>query len=100
MPSLSVAVPHSLGQDQAIQRLKAELLTAKGDFGQHVTELTDEWNDNVLTFSFKSYGMGVQGTVTTGESEVRVDARLPLAAALFKGTIQGRIREEFERILA
>ncbi len=100
MPSLTVSVPHSLDQQEATTRLKEQFDSAKGTFGDNVTDLVAEWNDNVLSFGFATFGIKVAGTATSGESEVVVDAKLPLAAMLFRGKIEQQIREELEKIVA
>lgn len=100
MPSLTVSVPHALDQQEATSRLKERFESAKGTFGDDVNDLVAEWNGNVLSFGFSAYGIKVQGTATSGESEVVVDAKLPMAAMLFRGKIEQQIREELGKILA
>ena len=68
-------------------------------FGDDVKDLVPEWNDHVLSFGFTAYGMKVEGTATSGESEVVVDARLPMAAMMFRGAIEKQIRGELEKML-
>jgi hypothetical protein len=100
MPSLTVAVPHSLDQEEATSRLKEQFDSAKGTFGDDVNDLVADWNGNVLSFGFSAFGMKVQGTATSGKSEVVVDAKLPMAAMLFRGRIEQEIRGELEKIVA
>ena len=100
MPTLNVHVPHTLGQEQAICRLKEQLGKAKNKFGQEVSDLEEEWDGNVLSFGFTTLGVKIRGTVTSAESEVKVAAKLPYAAMLFRGAIERQIRGELEKILA
>ena len=100
MPTLSVAVSHTLGQEQAIQRLKEQFASIKGRFGEHVSDSAEEWDGNVLRYRFTALGIQVQGTVTSEDSEVKVTASLPLVAMPFKGRIEQQIRDELEKILA
>jgi len=100
MPSLTVSVPHALDRQEATARLKERFESAKGTFGDDVNDLVAEWNGNVLSFAFSAFGIKVSGTATSGESEVVVDAKLPMAAMLFRGKIEQQIREELEKILA
>ena len=99
MPSLSVAVPHDLGQQEATDRLKSQFGNLKGRFGQDVSDVEEEWDGHVLRFGFTTYGIAIRGTVTSGESEVTVAADLPLVAMPLKGAIEGQIRAELEKIL-
>jgi len=100
MPTLNVNVPHTLGKEQAICRLKERLNQAKNKFGQEVSHLEERWNGDVLSFGFSTLGVKVRGTVTSAESEVKVTAKLPYAAMLFRGAIERQIRNELENILA
>ncbi len=100
MPSLSVGVPHSLGLEEATRRLKAEFNKVRDQFGDRVSDLEEQWNGNELRFGFTTYGVRVRGTVTTGESDVRIAANLPLVALPLKGKIEQRVRQELGRILA
>lgn len=100
MPSLTVAVPHTLDQQEATTRLKERFDSVQGSLGDDVTDLVAEWNGNVLSLGFAVMGMKVKGTATSGESEVVVDAKLPVAAMLFRGRIEQQIREELEKVLA
>ena len=100
MPKLTVDVPHALGRQQATQRLKEQFDEVKDKFAQHVSELVEQWDGNVLSFGFTTLGVQIQGTVTAGESEVRVAAELPYAAMLFRSTLEKRIRDQLGKVLA
>ena len=99
MPSLSVGISHSLDQEEATERLKEHFTDAKERFGQQVTDLAEQWDGNVLSYGFTTFGFRIEGTVTSGESEVTVDARLPLVAVPFKATIEQQIRDQFGKVL-
>jgi len=100
MPSVSVAVPHDLGQQEATDRLKAQFGNLKNRFGQDVSDVEEEWDGHVLQFGFTTYGIQIRGTVTSGESDVTVSANLPLVAMPVKGAIERQIRGELEKIVA
>lgn len=100
MPSISMSVPHALGQDQAVARLKAGFGMAREGYQKQVNDLVEEWDGNLLKYSFKTLGMAVSGTVAVEPAEVRLTASLPLAAALFRGMIEQQIRDQMTRLLA
>jgi len=99
MPKLSMSVPHSLGQEEAVERLKEHFSSIKEAYGEHVSRLEEQWDDHVLTFLFTTRGVTVNGTVTIDPSDVKVVARLPLAAMIFKGRIESQIRERLSQML-
>ena len=55
---------------------------------------------DILEFAFKAMGMAVSGTVKVEESAVRLDAKIPMAAMMFKGMIEQQIRKELDGVLA
>ncbi len=100
MPSMSVTVPHFSTQEDVTARLKGLLERAKERNQDKVQDLVEQWNDHTLTFSFKAYGFDVGGTVVVEPQTVRVEAKLPFAAMMFKGKIEQALRDELTRALA
>ena len=100
MAKISLSVSHDLGREEALQRLQNESDMLKRTFGESVSDLKERWNEAALDFSLVAYGMKVSGDVVVEPAEVGVDIRLPLAAAMFKGTIEQRIRQRLEELLA
>jgi hypothetical protein len=100
MPRITMETLHKLGREEAARRLKDKFSAVRALYGAQVNNLRETWTDHTLSFGFKTMGMGVSGTVHVGESNVKLDCDLPLAAFLFKGTIEQRIHEELGDILA
>ena len=100
MPSISLAVPHTLGQEEATSRLKHGFGNIRQTYQQHVSDLEETWDGNVLTYRFKAFGFTIKGTVAVEPSEVKLNSNLPLAAVMFKGTIEQQIRDQVTKLLA
>jgi len=100
MPRLSMSTTHNLGVEEATRRLKEKFDSVRSRFGEHVSRLREQWEGNTLSFAFETMGMSVSGTVAVADDQVSLEAELPLAAALFKGMIEKRIREELGDLLA
>ena len=100
MPGMSISMPHSLGQEEALRRLQAALEKAKARNEGKVTNLQETWSGNRLDYSFSTYGFNVKGDVTVEPSEVKLNGSLPFAAMMFKGKIEQTVRDELSRILA
>jgi hypothetical protein len=100
MPQLSVQVPHTLGPDEAVRRLKDKFTLARGLYQGQVQDLHEEWTDHTLSFGFKAVGMKVAGTLAVADAAVNLTADLPFAAMLFKGTIEQRVRQELGELLS
>ena len=92
--------PHALGQEEATRRLKKKFDSVRQDYGSQVSNLHEEWTDYTLAFGFKSLGMKVGGTVEVGGDFVKLDTKLPITAAMFKGMIETKIRDELGDLLS
>ncbi|HEV3340885.1 MAG TPA: polyhydroxyalkanoic acid system family protein [Pirellulales bacterium] len=99
MPKINVAVPHQLGQQGAADRLRSFLARLKEKHQDQVSNLQEEWSDNSLKFSFKSFGFQFQGTGNVSDSDAKINLDLPFAAMMFKGKIEGEIRDTLTRVL-
>jgi hypothetical protein len=100
MPKLNMIVSHHLPQDEALKRIQRLLGNVKTQFADKISDVHEEWNDNVGRFSFSAMGMPVSGTLTVKPSEVELSGDLPFLVAFYKGKIESTIREQAETLLA
>lgn len=95
-----MAVPHHLPQDEALRRIQGLLQNVRTQFADKISDLHEEWSENVGRFSFSAMGMPVSGTLIVTSSEVELSGDLPFLAALYKSKIESTIREQTETLLA
>jgi hypothetical protein len=100
MPQLNLDIPHTLDPDDAMQRIKKNIVAARTIHHDRLSEFREEWRDHTLSFAFKALGFAVSGTVAIERECVRLAAALPLSLMFFKGAIEDRIRREVDGILA
>lgn len=100
MPTFRTEVPHQLGQQQAVARLKQFLDQVRDEYKDLVSSLQGTWAENVLTFSLQTYGFQIDGTLTVGEESALLAGQLPLAASVFRGKIEQSIASTLRRELA
>ncbi len=100
MPRLEVTIPHRLGQEEALRRMKEKADFVQKTYGAQASQSEQQWTDNVLGFKFQAMGFKINGSVTVGEADIRLLAELPLMAAAFKGVAERRIRQELEQMVA
>ena len=71
-----VTIPHSLGKDEAIRRLKSGLGSASSSVP--VLKIDEEtWVDNRLAFRLSALGQAAEGTATVEDDNVRIEVVLP-----------------------
>lgn len=100
MPKSKVTVPHTLGKEEALNRLTGLLAQAKAQYGDRITDLHENWTDNGGTFSFKAMNFKISGSVDVSDTNVEINGEYPWAVKPFQGTIEATLRERAERLLA
>ena len=90
---MKIAVPHHTTKQSARARVEQRLGQLLSQFGGHAEDMEHEWFADTLRFKGKAKGLKVEGTVEVTDSEVIIDAKLPLIAMAF----EGRIRETVQR---
>lgn len=101
MPGFKVEVPHSLGQAEAVERVKGLLEQMRGHFEGQIKDMQQTWTeDDVMQFSFKTAGLKIKGEMDIQPEAVVVNGDLPFAAMLFKGRIESSIRDELQTCLS
>ncbi len=100
MPSLTLTVPHQLGQQAAIDRIKPVLASLQERYQSQIKDLEQSWAGNVLNFVFRTMGMNIKGEMSVDDDQVKVDGTIPMAALMFKGKIEQTLRDELTKLLS
>ena len=86
---LVVSIPHSLGREEALRRLKTGLSRAASSVP--VLSVDEErWEDNRMIFRVRALGQAAAGHVDVAEDHVRV-------SRLGKGSHRGTVGSELRR---
>lgn len=99
MPKFSLSVPHSYPPEQVADKLKSFSDKVKEKFQGTVKDVEQSWSGNQMTFQFTTLGMQIGGVLDVREKEVAVEGDLPFAASMFKGKIEGAIKEQLQKLL-
>jgi hypothetical protein len=100
MPKIHLAVPHTLGAEEAKNRVMNLVAQTRRDFGNKVTDVTESWTGFVNTFSFRAMGFSVGGKLEVQPAQVSIDIDLPFAAVLFKDRIESDLLSHARKLLA
>lgn len=100
MASLTYDIPYSIPQEEALTRIKNLLSDTRREHAAIIKDLKEEWNGNVGTFSFSAQGFDIAGTLTVNPGNIHLDAEIPFALTMFKGTITKAIGEQAGKLLA
>ncbi len=99
MPQFNVSVPHSRTKDEVIEQMKGLLEKVTEKFGDQVKNLEQDWEEDKLNFSFRTFGINISGQGTVDDSAVHIQGKLPIAAMMFKGKIESGLKEQLQRML-
>ena len=95
---LIVSIPHSLGREEAMRRLKTGLSRAAAHV--HIIHVDEErWEDNRMVFRVRALGQAANGHVDVEEDHVKVEVTLPFLLQRFAEMAQAAIRERGKLLL-
>jgi hypothetical protein len=93
-----VSIPHRLGKEEALRRLKPGLSGAARTFP--VLKVDEEiWAGDRLTFRVRALGQSAAGTVDVAEDHVRLEVTLPWLLQKFAEVAQATIRSRGKLLL-
>jgi hypothetical protein len=78
-----VSIPHRLGRDEAVRRIKSGFGDAKAHFAHLVTISEERWDDNRLAFHAGALGQTASGVIDVREDSVLVNVQLSWLLARF-----------------
>ena len=95
---LVVSIPHSLGREEAMRRLKAGLSRAASSVP--VLKVDEErWEDNRMTFRVRALEQVAAGHVDVADDHVKVEVVLPWLLQRFAQAAQVAIRNRGNLLL-
>ena len=80
---LVVTIPHQLGREEAVRRIKSGFGGAKEHFAHLVTISEERWEDDRLTFHASALGQTASGVIDVRETTVLVSVQLSWLLARF-----------------
>ena len=88
---LIVSIPHRLGREEAVRRLKAGLSRAAATVP--VLKVDEErWDGDRMMFRVRAMGQAASGQVDVGDEHVRVEVTLPWLLQRFAQAAQAAIK--------
>lgn len=95
---LVVSIPHRLGREEAVRRLKTGLGRATASIPVMQVE-EERWSGDTLAFRIRALGQVATGQVDVGDDQVRVEVVLPWLLQRFAEMAQATIRKRGQLLL-
>lgn len=87
---LIVTIPHKLGKDEALRRVKPALGKASQSFP--VLQVEEEaWSGDRMQFRVRALGQIAAGSVEVGDASIKLEVTLPWLLHRFAKTVQQTI---------
>lgn len=96
---LIVVIPHSLGKDEALRRIKAGVERAHTEFARLLSVEEAAWTDDRLTFRVAALGQRASGIIDVYEGAVRLEVTLPWLLARFAQAVQRVVGQKGQLLL-
>jgi Putative polyhydroxyalkanoic acid system protein (PHA_gran_rgn) len=96
---LVVVLPHRLGKDEALRRIREGLGRAKGEFAWLLSLDEETWTGDRLNFRVSALGQHAAGSIEVYEAGVRVEVTLPWLLARFAHAAQRVIGQKGQLML-
>lgn len=96
---LTVSVPHRLGKDEAVRRLKGGLSQMVARLGALITIEQEVWSGDTLTFQMRALGQSASGTITVFDDSIRIEVMLPWLLAKLGERLLPALKKETTLLL-
>jgi hypothetical protein len=94
-----VIIPHRLGKDEALRRIKDGLGRAKAEFAWLLSVDEEVWTGDRLAFRASALGQRASGFLDVYEAGVRIEVMLPWLLARFAHAAQRVIGQKGQLML-
>ena len=95
---LVVSIPHRLGREEAVRRLKTGLGRAAASIPVMQVE-EERWTGDSMAFRIRALGQIASGQVDVGDDQVRVEVVLPWLLQRFAEMAQAAIKKRGQLLL-
>jgi hypothetical protein len=92
--TITVTIPHRLGKDEALRRIKNGIGEARTTLAGVLTVKEESWSGDTLAFRVSALMQEVAGTIVVAEHNVRLDVELPWLLAKLAKVITPAIKKE------
>jgi hypothetical protein len=96
---LVVVIPHRLGKDEALRRIKDGLGRARTEFAALLTIENETWDHDRLTLGVKALSQRATGFIDVYDGAVRLEVTLPWLLAHFAHAAQRVIGQKGQLML-
>ena len=91
---LVVSIPHNLGKEEAVRRMKAGLANVRSQYSHLLTVNEESWTGDQLNFSVSALAQNVSGVIDVADDHVQLEVTFPWLLARLANGAQAMIRDK------
>jgi hypothetical protein len=91
---LIVSIPHRLGREEALRRIKSGIATARTNYASLLAIHEEIWTGDRLAFNVSALGQSASGLIDVADDHVRLEVTLPWLLAKLAEKFTPAIRKE------
>jgi hypothetical protein len=91
---LVVSIPHRLGREEAMRRIKSGLAAARTNYSMFLNINEETWDGDRLRFNLSMLGQTASGLMDFADDNVRLELQLPWLLAKLAEKLTPAIRRE------
>ncbi|MCC7345888.1 MAG: polyhydroxyalkanoic acid system family protein [Variibacter sp.] len=95
---VTVSIPHRLGKEEALRRVRSGLDRAQSGFGG-LSFGAPQWNGDAVNFSAGAFGQHANGVIAVAEDHIRIEIELPWLLAQMAEKAKALMQEGGQRLL-
>lgn len=96
---VTVSIPHKLGREEAVRRLKSGLSRMANNLGGIIKIEQEVWNGDQLTFQMQGLGQSAAGTIDVREDSLLIVVSLPWLLAKIADQFIPKLKKEATLLL-
>jgi Putative polyhydroxyalkanoic acid system protein (PHA_gran_rgn) len=96
---LVVTIPHRLGKEEAVRRLKSGLARTRTAFGSQLSVLQEAWSGDHLDLRIALLGHATDGAIDVADDHVRIEVQLPWLIGMLAGKAKALIERQGQLML-
>jgi hypothetical protein len=97
--SVVVSVPHHLGREEAVRRLKSGVERARTGFGNQFSVLEENWAGDHLDLRMAMLGHATSGKIDVADDHVRIEVELPWLLGMIAEKAKALIEKQGQLML-
>ena len=96
---VTISVPHKLGREEAVRRLKSGLSRMANNLGGIIKIEQEVWSGDRLTFQMQGLGQSAAGTIDVRDDSLLIEVTLPWLLAKIADQFIPKLKKEATLLL-